>query len=312
MEDFLDEERNASSFDFKYYLLKLKVNYKWICLGLIVSFLAAFLYLRYDVSKYQVDGYILVGGGDIEGGSNAILTNAGLISPTENIQNTIDNEIFILKSLKITGSVVDSLDLDINFTDAGRLKNQPVFKDSLPVKFIVRKPKGTADITRPLYKLTLTNKNFTLERDKENFVGRYDQSFILNKDTILISKNSNFSLTPDKSKSYTFQIQSRSRAIKKYLSRLTVAPAKTGGVGLLQLSIIDEIPVRAKRFIEVLIYSYNASYLVFKNESIRRALKFLNERLISVSTELSKQEDLVSEFKVANKLFDVSATAAEL
>src|SRR3954470_14132163 len=99
MEDFIEEEEGnkESSFDFKQYLLKLATYYKWIIVGLVASLACGYLYLRYEVSQYQIDGYILVGGAELEGGTSAILNNAGVIGPNDGGLSTVNNEIFILK-----------------------------------------------------------------------------------------------------------------------------------------------------------------------------------------------------------------------
>jgi tyrosine-protein kinase Etk/Wzc len=312
MEDFVEEEeRSQNSFNFKLYLFKLATYYKWIICGMIIALLGGYLYLRYKVPSYEINGYILVGGGDLEGGSNGVLSNAGMINPADIALNTIDNEIFILKSHKIISAVVDSLDLDIDLSKDGKIKNQPVFKDSLPVKILVKKPFKSIDVPGPLYKLTLTDKNFKLNFSEKDFVGQYGKSFILDKDTVLISKKDTFAIH-GKDEVYNFQIEGRRQTIRKYQGRLSVLQPKNTGIGLLRLSVIDEVPMRARSFIDVLIYSYNTSYLIYKNEAIKRALKFLTERLNSVSVELEKQENLVRDFKTSNKVFDVSATATEL
>jgi tyrosine-protein kinase Etk/Wzc len=312
MEDFLEEEeRSQNSFNFKLYLFKLTTYYKWIICGIIIALLGGYLYMRYKVPSYEINGYILVGGGELEGGTNSILSNAGMINPADIALNTVDNEIFILKSHKIISAVVDSLDLNIDLSEDGKIKSQPVFKDSLPVKILVKRPFKSINVTGPLYKLILTNKNFKLDHNKKNLTGQYGKSFILDKDTILISKKDTFAIRGDE-QIYNFQIQGRLQTIRKYQGRLSVLQPKNTGVGLLRLTVIDELPIRARTFIDVLIYSYNTSYLVFKNEAIKRALKFLTERLNAVSVDLEKQENLVRDFKTSNKVFDVSATATEL
>lgn len=313
MEDFLEEEkRSESSFNFKLYLFKLATYYKWIIGGVIIAFLGGYLYMRYVVPNYEIDGYILVGGGDLEGGSNGILSNAGMINPADIALNTIDNEIFILKSHKIVSAVIDSLDLDINLSEYGKIRSQPVFKDSLPIQILVKKPFKNIDVTSPLYKLTITNKDFKISRNKSVFTGRYGKPFIMDKDTILIRKKVTLPVMDNEEKVYNFQVEGRLQTIKKYQGRLSVVQPKNTGIGLLQLSVVDELPERARSFIDVLIYSYNKSYLIFKNEATRRALKFLTDRLNAITVELEKQENLVRDFKTSNKVFDVSETATAL
>ncbi|RYD82959.1 MAG: hypothetical protein EOP53_02245 [Sphingobacteriales bacterium] len=136
---FIEEKENTGGgFDFKRFLLKLLANYRWIILALLITLPGAMLYLRYQVAMYKVSAYILVGGKELESGANNILSQAGAIDPMGMTDPTaINNEIFILKSNKVIGQVVDSLRLDVAITNYGRIKNQPVDIDSLPfqIKF---------------------------------------------------------------------------------------------------------------------------------------------------------------------------------
>ncbi|TDQ09918.1 GumC family protein [Pedobacter metabolipauper] len=310
MEDLLEDEIQQSdgiSFDIKHYASKLLLNYLWILFSLALFISGAFVYLRYTTPKYQVSGYILVGGAVLESGADNILSNAGILDGSNNKSSAINNEIFILKSHKINGDVVDSLHLDILVTSLGRFTKQPVLKDSLPFSIQVHKSspnKGSA-----LYKLKLSAGHFVLEDKNKQYRGNYGQSIIVHSDTILLKVKPGEII---KDKVYTLQFIKRTSAIKKYIARLTIEPAKNGGTGLLRLSVIDELPAQAEQYIKVLISAYNASYLVYKNQAINRAIKFLGQRLETVSSELDQQENQVRDFKIKNQLYDISATANEL
>jgi tyrosine-protein kinase Etk/Wzc len=310
MEDFFGDDQGrleGSSFNFKQYFSKLLARYRWILLAIICSLIAAFLYLRYSVAQYQISGYIIVGGAALETGANNVLVNAGIESGAENTASAVNNEIFILQSHNINGEVVDSLDLDVLITSQGHLKNQPIFKDSLPVSINVKR--RDVNSVSNVFTLALQNKTFSLEDKNNKYVGSYGKPIIIHSDTIVISRKDNAHF---REAEYSLQLASRLSTIRKYISRLTVEQAKNGGIGLLKLSVTDELPVRADHYLQVLIHSYNVSFLNFKNQAIKRALAFLNQRLEVVSDELHDQEDDVRDFKATNKLYDVSTAANEM
>jgi capsular exopolysaccharide synthesis family protein len=101
-------------------------------------------------------------------------------------------------------------------------------------------------------------------------------------------------------------------AISKLASRITVQPAAKAGPGMLQILVKDELPQRAKRIIDVLIHRYDMANLEFKNKSLRMEIDFLNERVAAVGSELLHQENIVRDFKVSNKVTDVSSSATQL
>jgi tyrosine-protein kinase Etk/Wzc len=310
MDDFFGDDQarsDSSSFNIKHYISKLLINYRWILLAIGLSMFGAFLYLRYSVAQFQISGYIIVGGAALETGTNTILANAGIESGTDNTISAVNNEIFILQSHSINGEVVDSLDLALLINAKGHLKNPPILKDSLPFSLAVKR--RDVNSTSEIFTLTLQKSRFVLEGKSQKYIGVYGKALVIHSDTIIISKKPN-SVIGDAA--YSFQLGSRLNTINKYISRLTVEQAKNGGVGLLKLSVVDELPARADSYLQVLINCYNRSYLTFKNQAIKRALNFLNQRLEIVSNELHDQENDVRDFKAGNKLYDVSTTANEM
>jgi len=310
MEDFFEDGKAQSEFsyfDLKQYLSKLRANYVWIIITLLLTLFGAYVYLRYATPKYQLTGYIIVGGQALEKGANDILANAGLVSGSENTTSIVNNEIFILRSHQLNGQVIDSLKLDVAISKLGHVKDMPVLTDSLPVKIMVNK--ADPNHGSPEFKLLLNKQHFVIKADEREYNGVYGQPMVIRGDTLLISKKPGIEIKPDE---FSLQLYSRLSAIKTYLSRLTVEQAKNGGLGLLKISVVDELPARAKQYIQILIHAYNISYLDYQNQAIKRALVFLGDRLGTVSTELGQQENALRDFKTANQLYDVSASAQGL
>lgn len=310
MEDIFEDEYQRSAkgpFNLKYFLTKLLANYVVILLTVLIALFGAYIYLRYSTPKYQISSYILVGGGALESNANSILTNVGLVSNVDNSLAAVNNEIFILRSHAINGKVVDSLQLNVIVSKMGRLKNQLIVKDNLPVTIQVHK--SNPNISSPEYGLTLQENGFTIEDNGQSIHGVYGKPIILNSDTITFEKKMG---VPIDKEVYSFQLAGRSQTIAKFISQLSVEPSRNGGAGLLKLSVIEEIPELAENYIQVLIHSYNVSYLDYKNQAIRRALSFLSQRLETIGSELNKQEEEIGAFKASNKLYDISSTAGNL
>jgi len=309
MEDNFNDAQvqpESGSFDLMHYLTKLLRHYVWFLVSVFIALSVSFLYLRYSVPQYQVSGSILVGGGSLESGANSILANAGMLNGPSDKESAVSNEIFILQSHHINGAVVDSLRLNISVARRGNLKDEPLILDSLPVSIRIRRSDPNRD--SPVYKLLLRNSSYILEDQGTTHASQYGRPLLLAGDTILMEKKSPVISTQD----YSFQIGSRLGTINKYISRLTVEQAKNGGTGLLSLSLIDELPSRAYRYIGVLIHAYNASYIDYKNQATKSALKFLGERLNTISAELHDQENDVRDFKSSNQIYDISSAANQL
>ncbi|HEU4904470.1 MAG TPA: GNVR domain-containing protein, partial [Flavisolibacter sp.] len=303
---FHEEEEESKGIDIKRLLLKLRKNFLWFVMAMAFFMAAAYLVLRYTVPLYQVSTYIvikqpsdniaLLGGSPFAAaGSSGIATNG----------SDPGNEIFKLQSSTLVGKVVDSLRLYMEIGKKGNVRNKTVDLGSLP--FAIQVGRKDKDAKDAVYELILRGNFYNLKEKSNVFTGKYNEPLVVKGDTVTIIPKQ-----PITSDSYVFQLHGRSNTVEKYLSRLKVAPATKTAVGLLEVTLNDELPDRAKKFIDVLIASYDRENLEFSNQSLRKEMDFLNERLVTVKQELEQQENTVRDFKVQNKVTEVSAKANQL
>jgi len=183
--EFLEEKENNSEFDVKRYLLKLLGSYRWIIAAVLLFLASAKLYLRYQVSQYQVSTNILINAVQLQADATNVLSGSGLLGGSSANNNAnINNEIFIFQSSALMEKVIDSLNLDVSVTSYGLIKNQPINLDSLPFKIEVNKSYPRRE--SPLYKLTLLKAYYILEDEKNKIKGLYDRHIIVNGDTLYI------------------------------------------------------------------------------------------------------------------------------
>jgi capsular exopolysaccharide synthesis family protein len=304
-----EEEESGKSFDYKRYLAKLGKNYYWFVGLLTILIGSSYLYLRYTLPLFEVSTYIL-----IKQPSDAINMLGGTpfssSGSANNVKNLPDpgNEIFKLKSTQLIGKVVDSLQLYMEIVKKGKVKHKPISIDSLPFYVALRRP--DPELKSPVYELTLLESGYKLKSEANEVTGTYDSPLFVNGDTLIISKKQSFSL--QENAIYKVSFPGRSNVISKYAQRMKVVAAPKAGPNMLQVALQDELPSRAQKFIDVLIYSNDVGNLEFSNQSLKKEMNFLNERLITVRSELGQQENTVRDFKVQNKVTEVSAKANQL
>lgn len=105
---------------------KYLIHWKWFVLGILISLLGGFLYLRYATPKYQATATILIKN-DKKGGLSeelAAFEDLGIVGGSG---KNIDNEIEILKSRKIIADVIKKLNLTTTYFDEGRFKNTDIY-----------------------------------------------------------------------------------------------------------------------------------------------------------------------------------------
>ena len=310
---FIEEKQTSPAFDINRYFSKLANNYYWFLLTLAVFGTTAYLYLRYTPPLYEVSTFILVkspndainttlGGSAFTPGGPQMASAGPMAYPDPS------NEIFKLQSEVILGQVVDSLNLEVSVTKNGRVRSRAEDLDGLP--FEVNVIKSTPQSYMPVHKLLLSETSYALQTENKNIKGYYGQPLLIGSDTLVFTLKS---YAPQDLKiEYGLSYDTRSTAISRLSSRITVQPAPKAGPGMLQILVKDELPKRAKKIIDVLIDKYDHGNLDFKNKSLKREIDFLNDRVATVGAELLQQENMVRDFKVSNKVTDVSASATQL
>lgn len=305
MEQVYIEDEKKSGFDIGRYISKLGKNIKWFLLAVVICGIGSYLYLQYSVPMYQVSSSIL-----IKPSTSKNILGGSAFSGATGGESSIDvgNEIFKLQSPSIIGQLVDSLQLWINVDAVTDNKSKAVALESLPFALSVRR--SFIEQESPLYTVTLFQNYYNIEGNSKTVKGTYNQPLVFEGEVFTLQPQKSITI-PDNTQ-YTIQFSGRSATISKYKSRLKVAPIPKAGEGMLQVSLMEEVPERAKKVIDLLVKTYDISNLNYNTQALHKEMKFLNERIASVSAELDAQSKLVRDFKTGNRIYDVSASANQL
>ncbi len=305
MEQVTFEEESSKGFDIKRFFSKLAKNWYWfvITMGLFAGM--AYTYLLFTPTTYNVSAYVLI---KHPAEASNMLGGSAFGSSQKESWLDVNNEIFKFRSGSIVRKVVDSLDLDVQVKTDIKGKNQVVSLDSIPFQIYIQRKQP--DIASPEYKLSLQESSYTLQSENESLTGSYNQPLFVGGDSLIIAKKNNVSIPS--TKEFDLQFLSKSATVSKYIGRTEIVPVPKAGEGLLQVTVRDEVPSRAKKFINVLVTNYDIANLDHNNQALRKEMDFLNERLASVSEELDAQAKLVRDFKAGNQVFDVASSASQL
>lgn len=141
MQDNLNsfQNENEDTVNIREEVEKYLRYWRWFLLGAIVAIAVAFLYLRYSTPSYKVSSTIMIKDNQKSGISDELKAVADLGIVGTGSTNNTDNEIFIIKSRKIIGTVIDSLELTTKFYTEGRVKQTEVYLNSpVRVEFVNR------------------------------------------------------------------------------------------------------------------------------------------------------------------------------
>lgn len=300
----LDGE-NEGGFDIKRLFTKLTKNFYWFLIAIALFGVGAYAYLQFAQPLYKVKTNVQI---KMPSEAAESIGTAFDGSPKSSGDVDVSSEILRFKSHSIVGDVVDSLKLPLRFAKIEKDATIPSELQDLP--FDVTLNRQSQETESPKYKLVLNATDYTLESAEGVVTGQYNKPLLINGDQLVLAPKQ--TLGVNVGSQYDFQYLSREKTIKKYVSRIEVAPAKDAGPNILEVAVKDEVASRARKFIDALVYSFDLANLDYNNQALRKELTFLNERLATAEAELEAHTKKVRDFKSSNQVFDVQTSANQL
>lgn len=303
-----DEPEESKGFDAKRLFSKLAKSYYWLILSTGICIAAAWLYIRYTAPLYQVSTYIQVQSSS-EVTTNILGGSAFSQGPAAAAQAGPDlaSEIFKLESAALIQKIVDSLHLNIEVLTNGRVRDKALHLDSLP--FVIKVKRWDVDEATPLYKLLVQEDGYKIQLEKETVKGYYNVPLVFKHDTITIEPKPFITIPKNE---YLLRFPGEDGAVAKYASRVSASALPKGGMAMLQVSVRDDVPERARQIVDVLLYNYDIANFEHKSKALRTEIEFLENRLATVSGELSQQANKVKDFKSNNRVNDVGTSANQI
>lgn len=281
--------------------------WKWFVVGVIISVLLAFLYLRYQVPLYEVNASILIKD-DKKGGALSELSafeDLGILKGNSNL----DNEIEVLKSRALMMRVGEELNLNIQYFVQQSPIDDEKFNNS-PVHFSFLDSKGNSVIKRnELLVAFKSNSQFDLFISDNKFFG----SFLVG-DTIATSfgrftiKSNTLHEKELAGKEIRIVLTPLSNIVDRYREAISISPINAKS-NVIVISLKDAVKERAESIVNNLIKQHNADGISDKNQVSTNTANFINERIRFITSELSEVESDAEQFKTTHKLVDVESEA---
>ena len=312
-EDHFDESVGLSEM-----LEKYMTYFRWFVLSVIFFLVLAFLKVRYETPKYKINASILIKEKE-KGNSFSDLSAFEDLGLFGNSDNSLENEIEILKSRKLITNVVKELKLNLSYF----IDDSPIDQETYPNYPVVLQFKSDSA------GIDFINSNFEIDvksADKFEFfdfngnsigIFSFGQDFkadLGNKEqtdsrTISISKSENFSEDLI-GKIIKVVITSVNGTANKYIDGIKIEPVDERFSKVLKLSLEETVVDKGVAIINNLIEQYNADGINDKNLISKATTDFLDDRLILISNEIEAIETSAAQFKSNKGMIDAGGTSA--
>jgi tyrosine-protein kinase Etk/Wzc len=275
-------------------------------IGTILSLAGAFLYLRYyAVPQYRVYSTMLIK--DEKNGQS--LSNVEALSDLSSFKSNqnIYNEVEVLKSKSLMRRVIDELNLSVSYFVKGKFRYVELYGNGSPIKLIA----GKLDSSVVGQSMTVTPKLNSLF-DLTDFTGKTKTYKFGQK---IVEPYGDFSIiaspgkVPDR-RAFTIRFQDVEKISSYYNSAVSIQLADKN-TSVLNISLIDSSPERAKDIINKLMQVYNGETIEDKNSMAANTMKFLDERISYLTNDLVSVEKGAAKFKSNNSLTDITTQASD-
>lgn len=287
----------------KYEVKKYLRYWVWFLIGVIIAMSAALIYLRYTPKIYSSSSKMQI----LNKGKGLELPSAGFVFNRSNIN--LENEMEVIKSMRISERVVRNLDLTMRFYEEGNVRTSEI--DRFPFK--LKKTIANDSITSyASFKILITDKGFEVFRGaSENPVifPNYSSYNVSHQLPFELEAGSLEGIKENKGKTFILRIMPVTAAAKSLKGSLGISVLGKGS-DLLVLSLYGESKQKSERIINEVMAVFNMDGIVDRQEVSKRTIKFIDERFELLANELDSIEGDKRDFKQLNSFFSVEGDAA--
>lgn len=281
-------------------------SWYWFVLALAVCLAVAWVKLNSTAPVYTRTASVLIKGGS---GANRVASESQVFQEVGILNTTvsIDNELLIFKSERLSREVVKRLNLQTSYLyDEGLRTLELYTKSPMRVRFAEEEVKpGSFQMT------VLSDKEVELsgfaQDEKVRLRGKTG--------TVLKTPMGQLEIYPTlfykdswKGKTLTVVQQDVDWLARDYSSRIVAAAAKKEA-SVVNLTLNDESPERAEDFLNTLVVVYNEDVIQDKNKMLQNTDAFIQERLAILENDLGGVEGEIASFKQRNKMVALESEA---
>lgn len=263
---------------------------------LLLGLLSAYIYIRYKTPVYEATATILVKDEKKGIDDSQIMESLNLFGG----KKIVENEIEIMRSRTLLQEVVKNLKLYSPIFEEGKVNTVPVFEKS-PIIVELREPDSLAPAEKIYFVYNKVAKLVTIE-GKEYPIDQWVNSpwgvmrFLPNQ----------YYYTPAEIKPLYFSLAPVKAAVKYLDAQLSINPTSKQST-VIVLKVKDPIPKRGELILNELINVYNGAAIKDKNLLAGKTLRFVEDRLHLVVSELDSVEANIQKYKTKNNIVDISS-----
>ena len=284
-------------------------NWYFVVVALAISGVLSYLYSYKLPDVYGASTQILLRDKEVYDYQTQVFKNIGYVG----IYSDMVNQNRVITSYDLISEALDKLDFDVSYYVVGRFKTTPVY-GTLP--FTVKVDMLNNKLyERPIDLKIIDLNTFELSYDHQGEIVKKQFPFnewVRDSDMVLRVDLAGYvqehSLADYTATDYQFVRHTRNALVGRYKGSMNVV--NYDYTSILQVSVEDEIPVRAKMFLDTLSKVYIDHTLKSEIEVNENTMRYIDRQLDEVTRILEVHEDEQEAFLVSNDILNISREEA--
>ena len=303
MTDQSDQPHHEDNIDLRRFIIKAIANWPLFVISIGIAYAIAYLINRYAEPQYSVNASIMIRD-DRKSTAEMLIPSLDRYYTRQNVEN----EMAILKSYTLTRRTLSELDFMISYYSIGRVRESRLYKPFFDVELdtvletLKYQPINISVLDEERYLLEINSQfkirkvlrfgepfrhpsfNFVVRLDKENY--------------------RNCSYVTQRMKT-AFLVNDLNALTNQYMSKLNVSTNEKKST-IVSLSISGPVPQQETDYLNKLCEVYIRNGLEEKNRAALNTINFIDSQLGSISDSLRKAELKLQNFRLENRIVDIS------
>jgi capsular exopolysaccharide synthesis family protein len=284
--------------------LKYLSYWKWILLSTLITLLTCYFYLRYASDVYETSAKIQV----LDSSSSSFeMPNAGVSIFGTNKVN-LENQIENLKSSRIIGNVVDSLNLTTEVYSEGRVKSYELW-DNVPFDVIWSLEKDSLKNKLASFEIEITKGGYKLNDSEKEYL--FDKTNFDYKIPFKLRLKSKTSLQKFEGRSYAIYLKDRKK-ISQSISRKLAISYVGNQSDILKIGLTGYNAEKITSIVNTLMVVFNNDGVKDRQFVHQKTVDFVDKRFEYLYNELDSIEQSKANYKRYNEVVNVDSDASIL
>lgn len=262
---------------------------------LALGLAGAYVYIRYKVPVYEINASIMIKDEKKGTDESKVLEQLNLFSS----KKIVENEIEIVKSRSLLKHVVTNLHLYAPVYEVGKVNTTPAFTKS-PIDIEIRNPDSLVEDDKVMFTFDKA-RQLVVINGKEYPMNQWVSSIW---GTIRFNPNKYYQ-QPTEVKPMFFSIVDPKKVVTFLDKQLTTTANKLSTV--IEVSLKDPVPARGILIVNEILHQYDRAAVEDKNSLASNTLKFIDNRLELVKSQLDSTDRAIQAYRTANDVVDVDA-----